>query len=261
MPNSCNSLSESHITPARDSYTVLVIGDGCTDHYHWGQVTRLNPESPVPLLDHVSSETRGGMAINVACNLEQLGVTTVQVIGHTGHKHRYMDQGSGRSLLRMDQTAAVQQLSLEGVNWAVDAVVVSDYHKGSVTEAVYESIRQGARCPVFVDTKRRDLSPCQGMFVKLNHREHSQALNRTAPAGIVVTLGEQGAQWNDVVYPCLPVPTFDVCGAGDTFLSALVWRYLVTRDVAQSIQFANRAASVTVQHVGVYAPTLEEILT
>jgi MoaA/NifB/PqqE/SkfB family radical SAM enzyme len=51
----------------------------------------------------------------------------------------------------------------------------------------------------------------------------------------------------------------DVCGAGDTFLSSLVYKFIDTQDVQQAIVFANRAASITVQHVGVYAPTLEEI--
>ena len=259
MPNNCNSLSESPTTPAQDSYNVLVIGDGCEDHYHWGQVARLNPEAPVPLLDHTHSETRAGMAWNVARNLEALGVTTTQLIGHTGHKHRYMHQGSGRALLRMDQTQSAGPLCVEDVNWDVDAVVVSDYNKGSVTEEVYDHIRTRCPAPVFVDTKRHDLSPCGGMIVKLNQSEWSRAINREAPVGIVITLGDRGARWNDRVFPSSPVPTFDVCGAGDTFLAALVWRYLSTQDIDHSIQFANRAAAVTVQHVGVYAPTLQEI--
>jgi len=51
----------------------------------------------------------------------------------------------------------------------------------------------------------------------------------------------------------------DVCGAGDTFLAALVYKFLETKHMPDAIKFANQAAAVTVQHVGVYAPRLEEI--
>jgi ribokinase len=51
----------------------------------------------------------------------------------------------------------------------------------------------------------------------------------------------------------------DVTGAGDTFLAALVYKHLETKDIATAIKFANRASGVTVKHVGVYAPRLEEI--
>jgi sugar/nucleoside kinase (ribokinase family) len=50
-----------------------------------------------------------------------------------------------------------------------------------------------------------------------------------------------------------------VCGAGDTFLASLIFKYLEEYDMDQAIKFAMQAASVTVQHIGVYAPTLKEI--
>ncbi|NDG33515.1 ribokinase, partial [bacterium] len=46
----------------------------------------------------------------------------------------------------------------------------------------------------------------------------------------------------------------------DTFLAALCYAFLATNDLAKSIDFANSAASVTVQHLGNYAPTLDEVL-
>jgi sugar/nucleoside kinase (ribokinase family) len=50
-----------------------------------------------------------------------------------------------------------------------------------------------------------------------------------------------------------------VTGAGDTFLAALAYQYLVTQDIKSAVEFATLAASITVQHLGVYAPLLEEI--
>ena len=55
------------------------------------------------------------------------------------------------------------------------------------------------------------------------------------------------------------VEVVDVTGAGDTFLAAMAYQYLVTTDIESAVQFATRAASITVQNMGVYAPTLEEI--
>ena len=51
----------------------------------------------------------------------------------------------------------------------------------------------------------------------------------------------------------------DVCGAGDTFLAALVYEFLKKGHMPDAVKFANKASSITVQHVGVYAPRLEEI--
>ena len=60
--------------------------------------------------------------------------------------------------------------------------------------------------------------------------------------------------------PRIPeVEVADVTGAGDTFLAALTYQYLATNSIEDAIKFANKASSITVQHVGNYAPTLEEI--
>jgi sugar/nucleoside kinase (ribokinase family) len=50
-----------------------------------------------------------------------------------------------------------------------------------------------------------------------------------------------------------------VCGAGDTFLSALTYKWCETKDIRDAIRFAIKASAITVQHLGNYAPCLEEI--
>jgi len=52
---------------------------------------------------------------------------------------------------------------------------------------------------------------------------------------------------------------FDVCGAGDTFLSGFVFSYLKTPEFISAIKFANKCAAVSVRHFGTYAITLEDI--
>ena len=63
----------------------------------------------------------------------------------------------------------------------------------------------------------------------------------------------------DKFYPTPIVEVSDVCGAGDTFLSALTYKFLEINDIHQAIMFANKAASITVQKIGNYAPSIEEI--
>jgi sugar/nucleoside kinase (ribokinase family) len=77
---------------------------------------------------------------------------------------------------------------------------------------------------------------------------------------LIVTHGDNGAEWNGWVFPAEIVgDVTDVCGAGDTFLAALAYKFLETKDMRQAVIFANKAASITVQHIGVYAPRLDKI--
>ena len=115
------------------------------------------------------------------------------------------------------------------------------------------------RIPVFVDTKKTDLDRMQGAWVKINELEYSKI--KSECSGLIVTRGAEGADiiHHDIHCPAPAVEVVDVTGAGDTFLAALTYQYLVTNDIKSAVEFATHAASITVQHVGVYAPTLEEI--
>jgi sugar/nucleoside kinase (ribokinase family) len=123
-------------------------------------------------------------------------------------------------------------------------------------ELIEELIKLGK--PVFIDTKKTDLKRFEGAFVKINSLEFANA--KTTPTNLIVTIGEHGALCNQRTYDAPKVEIADVCGAGDTFLASFAYKYLITSDIDSSIAFAIKAASVTVQHIGVYAPTLEEIL-
>ena len=136
-------------------------------------------------------------------------------------------------------------------------IVISDYNKGCISYELVEEILQQFRGPVFIDTKKTDLARFEGAFVKINSLENSLA--KTLPSQCIVTLGKQGCEYAGQIYPAPQVEVADVCGAGDTFLTALVYQYLKTEQISEALLFANRAASVTVKHMGVYAPTLKEI--
>ena len=74
-----------------------------------------------------------------------------------------------------------------------------------------------------------------------------------------VTFGSEKVVYKEKLYLPPKVDAHDVCGAGDTFLAALVYSWLQKPNMPEAIKFAMKAAAVTVQHVGVYAPRLEEI--
>ena len=96
-------------------------------------------------------------------------------------------------------------------------------------------------------------------WVKINSLEYS--LIKSECTGLIVTKGEAGAgaPHHNISVGAKSVEVADVCGAGDTFLAALCVQYLYTKSIDKSIMFANVAAGLTVQHLGNYAPTYDEI--
>ena len=65
------------------SLRILVVGDLMLDHYLWGEVSRISPEAPVPIVQVARESDTAGGAANVALNLAALGVKT-EVIGCLG---------------------------------------------------------------------------------------------------------------------------------------------------------------------------------
>jgi D-beta-D-heptose 7-phosphate kinase/D-beta-D-heptose 1-phosphate adenosyltransferase len=201
------------------------------------------------------------MAGNVRKNLEALGCTVDFIRGKTSRKKRLIDQRTKQQLLRLDEDVISEPVTFEtAIPPVYDAIVISDYNKGTVSYELIEELAKEVDIPIFVDTKKTDLARLAGCYVKINALEKSRATSFPDPEHLIVTHGGDGAEWNSWVFPPEIVgDVTDVCGAGDTFLAALAYKFLETNNIADAVQFANRAAAVTVQHVGVYAPRLEEI--
>ena len=199
------------------------------------------------------------MAANVRDNLLKLGCEVEFVHGiKTCIKTRIIDSKSKQHLLRIDQDMQSRPVNVNHHDLdQYDAVVVSDYNKGSVTYECVENLRLHFAGPIFVDTKKTDLARFEGCYVKINELERSLA--KSVPTELIVTLGSKGVKYKEHEISTPQVEAFDVCGAGDTFLSALAYEYVITKDILKAINFATRAASVTIQHVGVYSPTVMEI--
>jgi D-glycero-beta-D-manno-heptose-7-phosphate kinase len=252
-------------TQVQKSLKVLLIGDSCVDEYYIGTCDRLNPEAPVPIMNIKEHFTTMGMASNVCKNLQALGCTTVF---HTNSekitKTRYIDQRSGQHLLRVDdEPTNIVPWNRDSIcdGDEFDAIVISDYNKGFLTYSEIQYLCGIFDGPIFIDTKKTDLRKFNSAYIKINELEYSKRIS-TAD-NMIVTLGSRGTMYKktflESTYPVEPVDVVDVCGAGDTFLAALTYQYLMTKDMERAIMFANTAASITVQHRGNYAPSLEEI--
>ena len=166
------------IVDAFDGTTILVVGDVMVDRYFWGQVSRISPEAPVPVV-RVEEETRRlGGAANVAHNIAALGgravlcgvagrdaegewlvgelerrgidssgivlseevPTTVKsrVVAHNQQVVRFDREGDGE----LHRSASTQLLSALGDAWKnVQGAVVSDYGKGVVDEELMNRLR------------------------------------------------------------------------------------------------------------------------
>jgi D-glycero-beta-D-manno-heptose-7-phosphate kinase len=245
------------------SFRILLLGDSCYDYYHYGSVNRISPEAPIPIFDHLYTHKKLGMMSNVLENFRALGVQPDYQTHFFENKNRYVDAKSKQQLLRVDQRideGGIDRVILEAIEYdEYDAIVISDYNKGFIDYEHITEIRRRFEGPVFIDTKKKDLEKIGDCIVKINQHEWKSLVSYPKPENLIVTLGGENVTWNSRLYFPPKVDAYDVCGAGDTFLAALVFEYLRKNNMEEAILFAMKAAAITVQKIGVYAPTLEEI--
>lgn len=238
---------------------ILLMGDQSLDRYHWCSVRDFNPEGPTPILDIVTCDNRPGMAANVAGNLAAFRPMKLDCVlgSEISVKNRYMDQRSRRCLIRIDQDTMSRAVSVPQDLDQYDAVVISDYSKGSVTLELILDVRNRYAGPMFIDTKIRDLCRLQGCVIKINEREWNHRISDHPE--VIVTKGANGATYHGRDYPASRTDAHDVCGAGDTFLAALVAGYLQWHDMPRSIDLALAASALAVKHVGTYSLSTQDV--
>ena len=240
---------------------ILLIGDSCIDEYQYGTIERLSPEAPVPVFKLVDKISLPGMAANVRENFRALGVSTLFISSDKSTKTRLIDIKSKQHVVRIDNDVLLKNpLEFSAIDpemLKVDAIVISDYNKGLIDYTIVEQLRNNYAGPIFIDTKKHDLVRFNGCYVKINETEYNSKISINDL--LIVTLGDKGAMFNGKQFITTNAEVVDVTGAGDTFLAALVYQFIKTQDIEKAILFANKAASVTVQHMGVYAPRLDEI--
>ena len=252
-------MTESKVIQLRKKLKILLIGDNCLDVYQYGSVDRISPEAPVPVFKFMYEEAKPGMAGNVEENLKTFGCNVVYYHGGTSTKTRLIDLKSRQQIVRIDEDWPCSPIEFDYKDTfkQYDAIVISDYNKGSVTYDLIETLRKKFDGPIFLDTKKQDLAKFDGVYIKINEAEYKNL--HTINDKLIATLGANGAMYNRKVFPAPKVEVVDVTGAGDTFLAALAYKFLIKSDIEEAIKFAIQASSITVQHMGVYAPKLEEI--
>jgi rfaE bifunctional protein kinase chain/domain len=188
------------ILPDTQQVRILVVGDVMLDRYWFGDVTRISPEAPVPVVKVEKIEERPGGAANVARNIAALGaqVVLLSVVGadeagrslarlladsaieaslledaqlNTTVKLRVL--GRQQQLLRIDfeSSPAHEVLDAKLAEFkqrlaACDVVILSDYGKGGlahITEMIQLTLEHGK--PVLVDPKGDDYARYAGASI------------------------------------------------------------------------------------------------
>ena len=176
---------------------VLVVGDVMLDRYWFGDVSRISPEAPVPVVHVQRTEERPGGAANVARNIVSLGgkATLLSVVGDDEagrslaallakervvtlfHKDAQLPTtvklrviGRQQQLLRIDfETLPSREVledklgDFESLVDGVDAVILSDYGKGGLTHvAKMIDVARRHHKRILVDPKGDDYSKYRG---------------------------------------------------------------------------------------------------
>ncbi len=291
---------------------VLVVGDLVLDEYVTGRMTRISREAPVPIVEVVEREDRAGSAASPAAHIIGLGshAAIVGVVGSdpagarlearlrdlgvddrglvratevgTSTKTRILAEGytgglHGRQqVMRLDSTAALPAACAQAY---FDAVLLSDYRGGVVSQASIDAARASGR-PIAVDSQG-DLRRFRSLdLIKVNQAEaqaalgssdvlgSGEALRRDLDVGVlVVTLGADGMLVFDgrssspEHVPAVRVSqVFDVTGAGDTVIAVLTLGLIAGLSTRRSAELAAAAASIVVRRLGVAVATPAEII-
>ena len=238
---------------------VLLLGDSCEDEYIYGRCTRISPEAPVPILDYAKIKTTSGMAGNVCLNLQVFDIDITFLTNKEQLvKTRFIDEKSNQQILRVDNEEKIKPLVIPVITDSFDAVVISDYNKGYLTTEKIFEIVESSTCPVFIDSKKTILPNKPNCFIKINDVEYEK-LDDYNIENLIVTKGSEGCIYKQTLYPAEKVNVYDVVGAGDTFLAALVYGYITTNNIDESLMMGNRAATIAVQQPGTYILTEEDV--
>ena len=205
------------------------------------------------------------MAGNVADNLKSLGVD-VNVISNFEKikKIRYVHERTNHMFIRIDEGEdKINRCSFENIDWdSYDAVVISDYCKGFLIEDDIKYISE--KHPLtFLDTKKKLNGFADKInFIKINESEYNKSkstITSELENKLIITLGSNGAKYNNKIYNVKQVDVRDTSGAGDTFLAGLVYDYILNNNIDHAIEFANRCASQVVQKKGTAKININEL--
>jgi len=310
---------------------IVVVGDVMLDQFIWGNVARISPEAPVPVVEFQRESFMPGGAANVARNLSALGAQTelFAVIGRDEAAKTLeqilseqrvdcrglIPQGNRATSIKTRIVAHQQQLvrvdretrldldrpttrrllaTLEPAILAADAVIVCDYGKGVVTQALLDELRRFCQARgvwLSLDPKPVHALNLSGLslitpnrketFELANLPDNSRAadplqdeglleaadklLTNLQPALLLITLGDQGMLLCQRKQQPFNIPTvaqevFDVSGAGDTVIASFTIAIAAGASPVEAAIISNHAAGVVVGKVGTATVTPNELL-
>ncbi len=285
---------------------VLVVGDLMLDKYLWGKVERISPEAPVPVFEVERETVNLGGACNVANNISALDAKAyiVGVIGNdlngkilkqllqekniegilvedderpTTIKTRVI--AVSQQLIRIDRenkaklSPEVEEKIIQKINSVidkVDAVIVSDYGKGVITQKVMDTLLSSGKM-VFVDPKPSNCYLYKHITIMTpNKKEAYQCAKADEEISVeevgrkimdylqidqlLITLGAEGMalfEGKEITrIKARAKKVFDVTGAGDTVIAVLTLSKTAGANWKESACIANFAAGYVVGEIG-----------
>lgn len=294
---------------------IACVGDLMLDRYVYGEVSRISPEAPIPVLQTRRTTAMPGGVGNVARNVAALGgmahlgavsgqdAAGAELAELIAAEDRIVDfiarpadaativktrfVAAGQQLLRLDDEAGAVTLRETEAFSDVSVILLSDYAKGVVGDALIASALDAARAsgaPIVVDPKGRDfarygavdvikpnaseLAGATGMPVETDAEIEAALgalLQATTAKAIVVTRAGKGmslARRGQAVrhFPGRAREVFDVSGAGDTGLAALGLALGAGASLETAVQFAILASGVVVGKAGTAVVSPGELL-
>jgi D-glycero-beta-D-manno-heptose-7-phosphate kinase len=320
----CNSDALIQAIQRFQNKRILVFGDMMLDRFIYGSVSRISPEAPVPVVEIKSETTCLGGAANVAANISSLGGIPVPlgVAGddYEGNRLREKFRALGspvggliadtnrptsvktriiahhQQICRTDRedraplSMAIQLRIVEKfitILPSVDAIIVSDYAKGLLSQPLLKRIlplAKAARKIVCVDPKAKDFSiykpatiitpnvaeaeRASGIIIS-SHRDLLRAgrkiLQDSRIKHLLITRGEEGmALFEDhssvTNIPTIAQEVFDVTGAGDTVISTLALSLIAELPILEAAILSNIAAGIVVGKLGTASASPEELI-
>ncbi len=272
-----------------EDINILVVGDIMLDRYIYGDVHRISPEAPVPVVK-VTKEyyTLGGCG-NVVRNIKELGANVICIASvakdeagalvsdelyrlgvesklitkskTTTQKTRIVANMGDTQLVRIDieETDYInsENVKIDGI---YDVIVVSDYVKGMITADLMVRLKR-TDIPIIVDPKPRNMHLYNDVFmITPNKKEYNEICTSSQhPFSkniryVLRTLGKDGMELMDIEQtisiPSIPVTVFNVIGAGDTVVSIMATCVAIGIDVERAANIANECARYVVTQPG-----------
>lgn len=265
---------------------VLVCGDAMADIYWRGNVSRVSPEGPVPIVSVTEKEKRDGAAANVANSVEALGIPCERIFGGGERIQKIRLIARSQHVVRVDfdhpQTPIRADAAYEDALSRCEIVVFVDYAKGSLADIqpLIAKAKEMRRL-IFVDPRGHDFTKYRGAtMIKPNREEMKElvggwstqdeldfkARQFLVSSGIESILLTQAAEGMTLYtrQDTLHVKAdngavVDVSGAGEAAMAGYTAAIAKGYKPLEAVAFANKAAGIAVGRFGTAIVKEEEV--